>query len=279
MKKTVNGMRKTAMKEEIYRFCQRSENKELIDLSMCGITFPDKNYRIARRGSSHTSCIEYVEEGTGCVHIDSEVFYPSAGDSYFLQQGRSQYYYSDKDRPWKKYFLNFSGKLATSLTEGYGLASHSHFAGLSIKEELLAIIEIAKHSEGDPTAEIVGILNGVFLKLRAHARADGSGVGIAERAREFLETKTISRFRIEELCRHVQRSESQIIRIFKKAYGVTPYAYLLEKKLELAGQLLRDTNLSVREIAEKLSFADEYYFSNVFKKKMGVTPSLWRTAR
>ena len=60
---------------------------------------------------------------------------------------------------------------------------------------------------------------------------------------------------------------------------MTPYAYLLEKKLELAGQLLRDTNLSVREIAEKLSFADEYYFSNVFKKKMGVTPSLWRTAR
>lgn len=267
------------MKEVIYRFQQRSENKELIDLSMCGITFPDKKYRITRQGSSHTSCIEYIEEGTGCVHIDSEVFYPSAGDSYFLQEGRSQYYYSDKEHPWKKYFLNFSGKLATSLTEGYGLACQSHFAGLSIKEELLTIIEIAKHSESDPTAEIVGILNGIFLKLHAHARADGSGVGIAERAREFLETKTASRFRIEDLCRHVQRSESQTIRIFKKAYGVTPYAYLLEKKLELAGQLLRDTNLSVREIAEKLFFADEYYFSNVFKKRMGMSPSAYRRAR
>ena len=267
------------MKEEIYRFCQRSENKELIDLSMCGITFPDKNYRIARRGSSHTSCIEYVEEGTGCVHIDSEVFYPSAGDSYFLQQGRSQYYYSDKDRPWKKYFLNFSGKLATSLAEGYGLASHSHFAGLSIKEELLAIIEIAKHGEEDPTARIIAILNRIFLKLRAHARQDGKGKAIEVRMREFLDTKTASKFKIEELCKYVRRSESHAIRTFKQAYGVTPYAYLLEKKLDLAKQLLRDTNLSIREIANKLSFADEYYFSNVFKKRTGMTPSAYRRAR
>ena len=77
----------------------------------------------------------------------------------------------------------------------------------------------------------------------------------------------------------MSRSESQTIRIFKRAYGVTPYAYLLEKKLDLAGQLLRDTNLSVREIAEKLSFADEYYFSNVFKKKTGVSPSVYRRGK
>ena len=246
---------------------------------MCGITLPDKNYRIARQGSSHTSCIEYIEQGTGCVHIDGEVFYPSAGDSYFLQQGRSQYYYSDKGRPWKKYFLNFSGKLATSLTEGYGLESTSYFEGLSIKAELLDIIELAKHGGEDPTARIIAILNTIFLKLRAHARQDGKGKAIWERMREFLDTKTASRFKIEELCAHVSRSESQTIRIFKRAYGVTPYAYLLEKKLDLAGQLLKDTNLSVREIAERLCFADEYYFSNVFKKKTGVSPSLYRRGK
>ena len=264
------------MKEEIYRFNQTSDSKELINLSMCGITFPDRNYRIARGGASNTSCIEYVEDGTGCVNIDSTVFYPVAGDSYFLQEGRSQHYHSNKEHPWKKYFLNFSGKLAVSLTEGYGLERTSHFAGLSIKEELLAIIEIAKSGKKDPTPEIIGILNGIFLKFRAHAKGDWCHVGIAERMREFLETKTASRFRIEELCEHVHRSESQTIRIFKEAYGVTPYSYLLKKKLDLAEQLLRDTNLSIRAIADELSFADEYYFSNVFKKRMGLSPSAYR---
>lgn len=267
------------MREEIYRFNQKGENKELIELSMCGITLPDKNYRIARRGSSHTSCIEYIEEGTGCVHIDGEVFYPAEGDSYFLQQGRSQYYYSDKSCPWKKYFINFSGKLAIALTEGYGLTGTSYFKGLSIKKELLAIIELAKNSESDPTAEIISILNAIFIKLRAHERREGESQNVEERMREFLDAKTASKFKIEELCKHVRRSESHAIRTFKQAYGVTPYAYLLEKKLDLAKQLLRDTNLSIREIANKLSFADEYYFSNVFKKRTGMTPSAYRRAR
>ena len=279
MEKTVKRMRKTAMKEEIYRFNQKNENKELIEFSMCGITFPDKNYRISRRGASNTACIEYVEEGTGCVTVDNQVFYPSKGDSYFLQQGRSQYYYSDKGQPWKKYFLNFSGKLAISLTEGYGLTNTSYFEGLSIKSELLDIIKIAKNGEGDPTAEIIGILNGIFIKLHAHARQNEKKRNIEDRMLEFLDSKVMSGFKMEELCEHVHRSESHTIRTFKNAYGVTPYAYLLGKRLDLAKQLLRDTNLSIKEIADKLCFSDEYYFSNVFKKKNGMPPTAYRRIR
>ena len=94
--------------------------------------------------------------------------------------------------------------------------------------------------------------------------------------KDFLDTRVTSKFKIDELCRHISRSESQTIRIFKKAYGITPYTYVLGKKTDLAKKLLCDTNLSVREIADKLCFADEYYFSNVFKKRVGVTPSLFR---
>lgn len=264
------------MKEEIYHFYQKEENKELISTSICGITYPDRNYRILRCGSANTAVIEYVEEGTGCVNVDSETFYPCAGDSYFLQQGKSHHYYSDKQRPWKKYFINFSGKLALSLTEGYGLTGTSYFKGLSIKKELTDIIELAKRSEDDHTEQIVCILNSILIKFHAHMQSGKESSTIEEQMREFLDTKTTSRFRIEELCCKFHRSESQTIRMFKKAYGITPYAYLLEKKLSLAKKLLRDTNLSVKDIAEKLAFADEYYFSGTFKKKTGMTPSAYK---
>ena len=46
--------------------------------------------------------------------------------------------------------------------------------------------------------------------------------------------------------------------------------------IEFAKKLLIDTNLSVREIALKLCFADEYYFSNIFKTKTGKTPTEYR---
>ena len=88
--------------------------------------------------------------------------------------------------------------------------------------------------------------------------------------------KITEKFKIEELCRYVSRSESQTIRIFKRAYGITPYNYVLEKKISLAKRFLRNTNLSIKQIADKLNFADEYYFSNFFKQKVGKTPTKYR---
>lgn len=263
------------MKEEIYSFSQKAENRELIRLSMCGITFPDKSYRISRP-NSHISCIEYIEQGGGVVNVGDKSFYAAEGDSYFLEEGCDQLYYSDKKRPWKKYFINFSGELARKLTEGYGVSGIAHFEGLDIKDELLRIIELGKIGEEDHTEALILILNEIMIKLREHSRNKLKTRTVEEEMKDFLNTKTESVFRIEELCHHVSRSESQTIRLFKAAYGMPPYAYVLSKKIELAKKLLRDTNLSVKEISSKLCFADEYYFSNVFKKKTGTPPSAYR---
>ena len=94
--------------------------------------------------------------------------------------------------------------------------------------------------------------------------------------KDFLNTQITSKFKMELLCKQVSRSESQTIRIFKKAFGVTPYAYLLAKKIDFSKKLLENTNLSISQIADKLCFADEYYFSNTFKNKVGIAPSTYR---
>ena len=66
--------------------------------------------------------------------------------------------------------------------------------------------------------------------------------------------------------------------LVKKAGGVTPYAYVLGKRIDLSKKLLVDTNLTVKQIADKLCFTDEYYFSNLFKRKVGVSPAAYRRA-
>ena len=268
-------MRIIAMREEIYKFQQKAQSRELIRFELCGTTFPDKSYEINRQNSK-VSCIEYIESGTGTVHLDGTTFHPSTGDAYFLQAGKSQLYYADRRDPWKKCFINFSGSLAESLTEGYGLSHQSHFVDLDIRDELSRIIEIGKQNDGDATCELIGILNKIFFKMRAHQKKDSERIGIEYEMKDFLNTQITSKFKMELLCKQVSRSESQSIRIFKKAFGVTPYAYLLSKKIDFSKKLLENTNLSISQIADKLCFADEYYFSNVFKSKVGMTPTGYR---
>lgn len=81
---------------------------------------------------------------------------------------------------------------------------------------------------------------------------------------------------VAEMAVHIGRSPSQTMRIFRKYYGTAPYNYILMKKIEKAKILLAETGLTVREVAFKTGFSDEYYFSNIFKSKTSCSPSLFR---
>jgi len=266
---------KRAVNEEIYYVKQTGGTRELLNIQMCGITYPDRNYEISRE-KSDVACIEYIEKGMGVVEIDGQTFYPEEGDSYFLQVGTKHHYFSDRENPWQKIFINISGGLLDSLVEGYGLKKIYFFKGLDLRKEMRHIAKLAKENTEDCTEQIICILNQAFFKMRAHIKCTDPTLDAAEKMKDYLRNHAASKFKIEELCKYISRSESQTIKIFKEAYGITPYAYFLDKKVSLAKDMLLNTNLSVKQIADRLSFADEYYFSNVFKQKAGVSPSKYR---
>ncbi|MBE7038179.1 MAG: helix-turn-helix domain-containing protein [Ruminococcaceae bacterium] len=60
---------------------------------------------------------------------------------------------------------------------------------------------------------------------------------------------------------------------FKEEYGISPLEYLTEKRMEKAAALLETNYFSVKEIAKRCGFENEKYFSTVFKKHFGVSPS------
>ena len=208
--------------------------------------------------------------------MNGEVFSPKAGDSYFLHAGKNHYYYADHNAPWKKHFINVSGKLIESFAEGYGVSNTAHFVGLNLCNELKDIIEIAKKGDMDNTPELISILNRMFLKMHNATKNAGELSSLGAEMKDFLNTQITSKFHMELLCKHISMSESQTIRLFKKDFGTTPYTYVLNKKIDFAKKLLIDTSLSVKEIATKLCFSDEYYFSNIFKEKTGCAPSQYR---
>ena len=90
--------------------------------------------------------------------------------------------------------------------------------------------------------------------------------------KEILDRHIEEGISLEELSGQVFLSVSQIIRIFKKNFGVTPYDYILDKKIETAKILLKNSALNIRQISDRLNFSDEHYFSNFFKRKVGVRP-------
>lgn len=78
---------------------------------------------------------------------------------------------------------------------------------------------------------------------------------------------------IEDICERTSYGKSYLFRIFKAKTGKTIMQFYLDLKIEAAKQLLRENELSVKEIAVELAFSEPNYFSKTFKRLTGLTPS------
>jgi transcriptional regulator GlxA family with amidase domain len=69
-------------------------------------------------------------------------------------------------------------------------------------------------------------------------------------------------------------SEFHFFRSFKQAFGITPYRYLLNNRLEFSKSLLQK-KIPVKEIATSCGFADIFSYSKAFKKTFGTSPTAY----
>ena len=82
---------------------------------------------------------------------------------------------------------------------------------------------------------------------------------------------------LDDLCTHCGISKSQLSRYFKAAFGKTPMQYVTELKLSKAKDMLfKSGGISVKAVCDELGFDDQHYFSRLFTKVYGETPSHYR---
>ncbi|WP_294150060.1 response regulator [uncultured Clostridium sp.] len=84
---------------------------------------------------------------------------------------------------------------------------------------------------------------------------------------------------VEKICRHLHMSPAYFSTVFKKETGQAYIAYLTDVRLNRAVELLMTTEDKTYIIADKVGYPEQNYFSYVFKKKFGVSPTKFRGAR
>ena len=83
---------------------------------------------------------------------------------------------------------------------------------------------------------------------------------------------------LSEIAASASVSKSECNRCFRKYFGVTPFQFLNEHRLEHASQLLLTTSDPVKSIALSCGFEDASYFIRLFKKTKGMTPTAFRAS-
>jgi AraC-like DNA-binding protein len=115
-----------------------------------------------------------------------------------------------------------------------------------------------------------------LLDTRDRAVSASAGeAGLADRVRDALDRAADRHgdVRIQAMLQGLGYSYEHLCRVFRSAYGIPPLRYLHSIHIGRAKLLLRDTDLKVSEIARRLGFDDPLYFSQLFRKLTGISPS------
>ncbi len=85
-------------------------------------------------------------------------------------------------------------------------------------------------------------------------------------------------FELDAFLRALPFSYDYLRKLFQKEMGVTPHRYLCDKRLQAAAQLLSggvDSGISIADVARMCGYREPLYFSRMFKKKFGISPSFY----
>jgi AraC family transcriptional regulator len=121
-------------------------------------------------------------------------------------------------------------------------------------------------------------------KMRTHSREGSRASGgllawQVRKVREYVDAHIGSRVLVLNLSAVVNLSEAHFSRMFKRTFGLSPHAFVLQRRLELAARLMLEGAESLTDIALSCGFTDQPHLCKHFRRSIGETPAAWRRAR
>lgn len=274
------------MKEDIVHFYVPQTRVPLY-LEMAGVSYCDGSYRMSRWESKET-VIEYIVEGTGYLNVNGEHYTASAGQVYILRKRTTHTYWSDGKKPWVKIFFNFRGTLAERILDEYQLGGKNKVVlnGEGLEQDFRDMLEhvsdgtIVQSERFDRAAvDFLQLITKLSKIDKMRNNSNGDLMSVEDEMNTLIEYITLNPKRIvsnQELADAIFRSKDYVIKRFSTNFGVTPYEYQIQQKIFSAKNMLENTKLSVKEVASAVGYDDQHYFSYMFKKRCGLSPTQYR---
>ncbi len=292
-------MTPSKLNTEYYQYLTHTNNDEAwgLFLSVIGFTHvaPNSNYPPTGHPAGYTfnwqhgrilreHQLIYITNGRGWLEINSYRYQILPGTVLFLQPGIWHRYRPEKKTGWNEHYIGLQGKFTSDILSDIFVPADKPLLYIGFQDEIikqfLEIIDTV-HEEKPGFQQVC---SGIAMHLIANILSisknkEFSNQEIERKIRRaciFLRENLTKTVNVEELADQIHLGYSHFRRLFKKYTGQSPAQYHLNLRLQKACDMLSSTNMSIKQIAFSLGFQSNYYFTRIFTRKMGKTPTEFR---
>lgn len=233
--------------------------------------------------------IHVILRGKGTLLLNNAEYHISEGQAFFIPCGLTADYYADFYEPWEYLWIGYNGTSAALFNEQTGFSLDTPVCQLDVATEQFETMmnEILPYTTISISDELyrIGWLYRILSLFTGASRlpstksADVTGKlskeQILEQAVAYIDQHSHTAT-VTALAEYLQINRSHLFKIFETYYGISPQNFIMNKRFERALALLDTTDLPIKQIAEETGFGDTSGFSKQFKKRMGVSPRIYR---
>ncbi|PVY70068.1 AraC family transcriptional regulator [Tamilnaduibacter salinus] len=228
----------------------------------------------------------YCTDGKAFLNVAGEPYTIEEGDLLLLPAGASHRYTADPDTPWTIHWVHYTGPQAEAFGHYMGFDDTTRVRRIGHQPRLLVDFNglLSVRETGFRTRGLIHASNRL-RQLIASIPLIADETGQARHAEldalhHYMRDNLERRLTLGQLAELSGLSPAHFATRYREQTGTSPIQHFLHLKVERACQLLDTTSQSFADISRQLGYDDAYYFSRLFKKIMGKSPSDYRyTAR
>lgn len=270
------------MPSDEFRHSYRVDDRENLGLAVysCGVQKCIAGHSWGPAVRDHF-LIHYIVSGHGIYETGGKRYELSAGHGFLAVPSQVIHYAADQNDPWQYCWVGFNGTEAAHLLQLAGLsAEHPVFRydkDARLEDELKAILRATGSRPSDEArmrGRLLEFLASLIELIGTNQRYAGdSNRRHVDRALQFIQYNYSRPIGVGDIAASAGISRSQLYRLFIRYLSISPTEYLTKFRIREACFLLCSQGLSVSEAAYSSGFSDQLYFSRVFKKEKGMSPS------